>query len=166
MKKIVLIRHAKSSWGNSGSDDFSRPLNQKGIEESKTISRALTEKIAKPDIILTSSAHRALSTARYFASAFSYPEESIIKDKTLYLASRQEILKTISRIDPKHSLVFLIGHNPTITEFACYLCNASIASLPTCSAIGIEFETDAWDLISNSKAKILFLEYPKENIFF
>jgi len=162
MKKIVLIRHAKSSWDNSGLDDFERPLNPRGMKDAPEMSNILIEKIQKPDLIITSSAVRALTTANFFASAFNYPEENIIKDKTIYLASRQKVLEIVSKIDSKNDLIFLIGHNPTITELASFLSNATIDNLPTCAAVGIEFETNKWENISKSNSKLIFFEYPKK----
>lgn len=75
MKRLTLVRHAKSSWKDPSLDDFDRPLNQRGERDAPVMGRRLKARGARPSLILTSPAKRAKRTARLIAEAIGYPVE-------------------------------------------------------------------------------------------
>ena len=86
MKRLTLLRHAKSSWKDPLLDDFDRPLNQRGERDAPVMGRRLQARGARPSMILTSPAKRALRTARLIAQAINYPAEFLQREAELYLA--------------------------------------------------------------------------------
>jgi phosphohistidine phosphatase len=73
MKKIFLIRHAKSDWGHESLADIDRPLNQRGYDEAYLASSLLKKKNFIPDLLISSSATRAISTCFIFSRNFNFP---------------------------------------------------------------------------------------------
>jgi phosphohistidine phosphatase len=71
MKKLIIVRHAKSSWDNPDLDDFDRPLNKRGLKDAPRMGKRLKEKHITPDIMLSSPAERALATCQAIASCTS-----------------------------------------------------------------------------------------------
>ena len=87
MKTIYIVRHAKSSWEYEGIDDIDRPLKKRGIKDSYLVSEFLNTKIKRPDVFITSSATRALSTAVIFSNNFGYPLSNLLIKKSLAVIS-------------------------------------------------------------------------------
>src|SRR6478609_11479704 len=98
MKKLYLIRHAKSSWDNIEMDDFDRPLNDRGEKDAPHMAKLLKHRDVVPDRMITSPANRALSTCRAFAKVFNFDKKKIISDKKLYHASAETILKVLESL--------------------------------------------------------------------
>ncbi len=160
MKKIFLIRHAKSDWGHEGLPDIDRPLNERGYRDAHEMSKRLREKKQDPDLILSSPAIRAMSTALIFARTFEYPESEIKILPSLYEAQPETIINTIAAIDEKYHKVFLFSHNPTLTETANILCeDAKIDDIPTTGIFSIELKE--WKAVD--AAKFLSFDTPKNH---
>jgi phosphohistidine phosphatase len=162
MKTIILIRHAKSSWDDNNISDFERPLNNRGKKDAPAMAKILKEKIRKPDVIISSPAERAFSTALAFSDAFGYPQEKIRKEIGIYNGGADKILDIIRSLPEEYSMALLFGHNPVITRLACHLGGVFIDNMPTASAAAIEFLDDSWEFIGDKSGKLLFFEYPKK----
>jgi len=134
--KIVLIRHGKSDW-SEGTEDFDRPLNQRGFNDAPKVARALIKKGIQPDKIVTSSALRAYSTAEIMAKEFQCRE--IVAEPDLYLADSEVILDTVLSEMNEKLTILLFGHNPGISQAACQLLGKEV-QMPTCSAVMIELK--------------------------
>ncbi len=160
MKKIILLRHAKSSWKNIELDDFERPLNNRGKQNAQLIAKILLAKNIKMDLIISGSSKRTTATAKIFGTILNY-EQDIINEPNLYLASDNKILNTIQLIDEKFNNVLLIAHNPGITHLANKLCDIKIDNIPTSGMIGFSFD-DNWKDFNSKICKFLFYEYPKK----
>jgi|WetSurMetagenome_2_1015567.scaffolds.fasta_scaffold106533_2 phosphohistidine phosphatase len=161
MKTLYLVRHAKSSWKDSDTDDRERPLNKRGEHDAPVIGKHLKKINVKPSIIISSPAKRALSTAKIFTSEIDYEKKKIIIDENIYLATPEELSALIDKLSNDLNSVMIVGHNPGITEFLNYLCKENIDNMPTCSVACIEFQTDNWSNICDQKGKLKFFEYPK-----
>ena len=160
MKKIYLIRHSKSDWAFEGLPDIDRPLNERGYRDAHEMSKRLKDKKHAPDLIMTSPAIRAMSTALIFARTFEYPENEIKIVSGLYHAQPEMIINTIAGIEVKYATVFLFSHNPTLTETVNVLCeNARIDNIPTTGIAGIELKD--WKTIDTTK--LFFFDYPKNH---
>jgi phosphohistidine phosphatase len=111
MKKIFLMRHAKSSWKDSNIPDHDRPLKKKGEKDAKAMGKMLKGKKLSPDVILCSSAERAKQTAALFKDAISFDGKIEFDDK-LYMAEVSDLITAIKKAPKKAKSVMVIGHNP------------------------------------------------------
>ncbi len=163
MKTLYLIRHAKSDWSIDHLLDIDRPLNERGYADAHKMSLILKEKKVVPDLIISSPAVRAISTTLIFCRTFNYDPKSILINKNLYDASVKEYIHAISKIENKHQIVFLFGHNPTITNTANELTNALTEEMPTCCIAGINSNTDAWDSFVKNNNTLSYFDFPKNH---
>ncbi len=160
-KRLLLIRHAKSDWGNPSIHDFDRPLNKRGNAAAPEMAQRMTNQKIYPDLIVSSPALRALTTAKYFASEWGIAESKIQTNKNIYEASIKHLLSVVSQFDKEYDTIALFGHNPGLTDFANYLSDVNIYNMPTCSIVLLEFPFEDWNLVSGSTAKVLLFDYPK-----
>src|SRR5688572_28096927 len=107
MKTIYIVRHAKSSWSNPDQADFERGLNDRGKRDAPRMGKRLKEKNVHPDLMVSSPAKRALSTAKRMAEILNYPKEKIKPDRLLYHADEETILSVIQTLNDKHNTVVL-----------------------------------------------------------
>ncbi|MBG9375145.1 histidine phosphatase family protein [Panacibacter sp. DH6] len=161
MKTLLLVRHAKSSWDNPSQKDFDRPLNNRGNKDAPAMAEKLAEKGVIPDALVSSTAVRALSTAKYFAKAFNYPGQNIIKTPALYEAPYDVYFDVISKFNNQFQSVAIFAHNPGITMFANKLTNTQIDNMPTCCVFAVQVETDNWSNFEQAKKTFWFIDYPK-----
>lgn len=162
MKKIFLLRHAKSSWENPTLDDFSRPLNERGKRNAPSMAKRLKEKRLVVDLMISSPAVRAIETAKIVAGVLGYPESSIKIIDSLYHASPEKLLEIVKGINDKYNATMLVGHNPGLTEFADDLIESDIDNIPTCGIVGVAFDIERWQALSADKTELLFYDYPKK----
>ena len=160
MKRLYLIRHAKSSWKDLSLDDFERPLNKRGKRDAPFMSELLKEKNIHPDIIFTSPALRAKSTAEIIAQKLNVLEK-IRFDAKIYEAGSSTLESIITNIDDRYNTLFLVGHNPGLNMLAEYYVEFE-RNIPTCAVLEIGFETSNWRDISATNATLLSFEYPKK----
>lgn len=162
MKRIILARHAKSSWDNPEWSDFERPLNKRGLRDAPFMAEVVAKLIEKPELIISSPAVRAAATCKYFAKAFGYDEDKIHYDNNIYTSGARYIIDLISRLDDKINSVMIFGHNPDMTSLYSYLTGSYIENVPTCGVFAVEFDVVSWEAIENKTGKLLFYEYPKK----
>ena len=160
-KQLLLIRHAKSDWNNYELADFDRSLNKRGNANAPEMANRLVKKQIIPDIIISSPALRAITTAKYFAEVWCMDDAKIQQEKSIYEANVQALLKVVNQLDNQFDHVALFGHNPGLTDFTNYLSDANIYNMPTCSMVMIEFPVDNWSEISADTGKLAFFDYPK-----
>lgn len=163
MKKIYLIRHAKSSWKEEGKSDFERGLNKRGKQDLKYMAKRLKSFDVMPDLILSSPAKRAKKTAIEIAKTIGYKVEDISFQDCLYDATLDSYRYLLDSLDDKYHSIFIVGHNPTITEAGEWLSGAILTNMPTCSIVCMEFDTDSFKNIKEGSGKILFFDYPKKH---
>lgn len=162
MKRLTLLRHAKSSWDDPLLGDFDRPLNRRGENDAPAMGRRLREAGARPSLILSSTAVRALATARQVADALGYPREFLQTDRALYLASADQLREIVALQDDSFRDLMLVGHNPGLTEFANELSDHPIDNLPTGAAMVIDLPIDAWQAIADgARGQCMLYDYPK-----
>lgn len=160
MKRLFIIRHAKSSWDDPSVDDFHRPLNERGMNDAPFMGQLLKERNILPDIIITSPAKRAEQTAECIAKEINF-KKTITPNQYLYDAYVTSLQETISYIYDAHDTAFLIGHNPGVSALAYMYCDMK-ENLPTCSIVEIEFDCDSWMDADKKNAKLISYEYPKK----
>jgi phosphohistidine phosphatase len=162
MKTLYLVRHAKSSWKGKGLSDKDRPLNKRGKHDAPFMGKLMKEMRVNSDLMISSPAVRALTTAEIFAKEIDYPKSKIEVNDKIYFASPGEFINELIRINNKYNSVMLFGHNPGITDFLNIICKENIDNMPTCSVACIQFEINSWSDIKNKKGKLTFFEYPKK----
>ncbi len=164
MKKIILVRHGKSAWDNPFLEDHDRPLAERGLRDLKIMSERLISRGVNPGLFLTSSATRAVETAKIIAAALDYPEKDIVSEENLYHSSPEIILKYLRMQKDKFDLILVFGHNPGFNDLIEYL-GESIDNLPTSGQFGFTFDTEHWSEISPKNASFWFIDYPKKKKF-
>ena len=151
MKRIFLLRHAKSSWDDPALSDFDRPLNRRGRTAAPLIGRHLADHGLAPSLILCSAARRTRETLALLLPDLS--GETVIRIETgLYEAGAGQLLARIRQIPPEVPSVLLIGHNPGLEELASDLIAdgpaEDIARLaekfPTAALAAIHFDARTW----------------------
>ncbi|MDO5523690.1 MAG: histidine phosphatase family protein [Bacteroidia bacterium] len=161
MKKLLIMRHGKSAWDSEYLNDYDRPLNERGKKNAAEMGRFLLEECGKPELILTSSAKRAMETATLAAISLSYPQEKIEAGKELYLAETGEIMRSIANIHAEVNTCLLIGHNPGLTDLVNYF-GLKLDNLPTASVVHMEFDASTWKDISPKNARFQWIKLAKE----
>lgn len=162
MKRLTLVRHAKSDPGSPGQDDWDRTLNLRGEMDAPGMARRLKERRLKPDLLVTSPAIRALSTARYFARGLHLDAAHLKTDERLYLADPKTILKVVRELGGSADHLMVVGHNPGITECADKLsAERDIESMPTCAVVTALYDIEAWEELDWKSGTEVELDYPK-----
>ncbi len=147
MKTLYFIRHAKSSWKHHV-DDWKRPLKKRGVLDAIQVSKLLAKTCIKPQVIISSDAVRACSTARYFKDAFALKNDAFILNPQLYDFSGQQVLKLIKELKNTLDYVMLCGHNHAFTSIVNSLGSININNVPTCGFVAITFEVNKWSEIT------------------
>lgn len=144
MTKLVLVRHAKSDWGDARLDDHDRPLNARGLRDAPVLAARLAATGFRPDRLLTSTALRARTTADVFADALGTPAERV---EELYGAPARTLLATA--VAARVPRVMIVAHDPGMSALAEALSGGGIAGMPTCAVATFRWETDDWDVASS-----------------
>lgn len=160
-KDLFIIRHAKSDW-SFRVDDFDRPLNSRGFDDAPLMAKWLIEQEYKPDLLLSSPAKRALTTAQIFSEILRFPIQNIDTDARIYESNKQGVLEVINALRMELESVVLFGHNPTISELIAYLSDRTYEEIPTCGVVHLHFaDAEHWNEISAGTGIILRYVYPK-----
>lgn len=164
MKTLILVRHAKSSWGDFTLPDFDRPLNERGKHDAPMMAKRLLEKGVKIDALVSSPAKRAKRTAQAFADVLGINKDQIIFREKLYLAGVEEFFNVIDQLDESIKNAAIFSHNPGITVFANMLQVAVIDEMPTCSIFAITTSAEKWSDFRKAKKEFWFFDFPKNII--
>ncbi|BDD87555.1 phosphohistidine phosphatase SixA [Desulfofustis limnaeus] len=161
MKRLYLIRHAKSSWADAGRPDFDRPLNGRGKRDALLIGKRLAAAGVQPDLLISSPARRARKTARAIAEEIGYRERDLVLIDALYTFSREGLVSVLRDVDDEIKALVVVGHNDAISDAAEWLSGAALGSIPTCGVVSITFATDRWRELDSGSGVLEFFEYPK-----
>jgi phosphohistidine phosphatase len=160
MKKLLLVRHAKSGWQTDVKVDFDRKLTKQGSDEAIEMAALMSRNISKLDKIITSPAVRAVATEQHFASAFNINFADIQKDTGLYEKGVPYIKKLIASQDVSLECIMLVGHNPIFTTLTSNLTGEEIPSLEACSVVCINYNITKWSELEKTKGQLIFIEAP------
>ena len=161
MKSIILFRHAKSDWDATYSSDHQRPINQRGIKASKLMGSYLAKINEIPDLIISSSALRALQTMENAISAGKWESKITVK-KEVYHASVSTLIHLIKRTKNIYSNICIIGHEPTFSYFLKSITNETVFKFPTATMAKIVLKVESWNNLDNKSSKLLWIRKPKE----
>ena len=159
MRRLVLLRHGKSDWEADAPTDHARPLAARGVRAAQTMGRLLTSIGQAPDLVVSSSAERALATARLAAEAggWTCPIES---SDDLYLTFPQSVLNNVKATPPDVGSLMLVGHEPTWSTVAELLTGGDVR-VPTGTAVGIDIEARSWLEVAPGRGTITWVLPPR-----
>lgn len=161
MKKLYLLRHAKSSWHNFFIKDYDRPINKKGDDSILYMTKLLNKKNINIDLIISSGALRAITTAKEIAKSVN--NKDLIINDDLYNKSHREIEQIISKVDDSINSLMIVGHNPALTILS-YELIGNDKNIETCSFIEINLKSDSWRNISTNDCEFVSYKSPFKNI--
>ncbi len=160
MKKLYLVRHAKSSWSEPSLSDRQRPLNGRGKKNAPDMACRFVETNTAVDLIVSSPANRAKTTATHLADAMDYPPEKIQTWDELYFNGISSQLELIQTMDSSIRSLMLVGHNPDMTSLLNALCGYQVSNMPTCAIASIEFAGE-WFEVAWENGALTDYDYPK-----
>jgi len=161
MKTLLILRHAKSSWGAPSLADHDRPLNKRGKRDAPRIGELLRREELVPQLILSSTARRARSTAE-LVSEHSGCEGPLRLERDLYAAGGEAYLEALAKLPDEYQRVLLVGHNPGLEELLEALCG-EYQRLPTAALAQVSLPIERWrDLSDDTQGALVNLWRPKE----
>jgi len=161
MKKLILIRHAKSDWNDPSLSDFDRPLNERGKNDAPVMAHRLVDKEVSIDCFISSPAKRARRTAKIFAEAFKVKKDHIIMHDELYGAGEEVFYDVIKNAKNKWDSIAIFSHNPGLTDFANLLTETHVDNIPTSGIFAVKADCDDWKEFREAKKEFWFFDYPK-----
>jgi len=162
MKNLLIMRHGKSDWSNGSISDFDRPLNERGEKASIIMGREISHLDVVPDIILSSPALRAKSTAKLVAQTIKYSEE-IIYIEDFYFGFRDSIIKNIQNLPNNINRVLIIGHNPTWENLVSALITDKMSvTMPTGTLVSLNSDIGSWVEFGMKTCKFDWILCPKD----
>ncbi|WP_193164270.1 SixA phosphatase family protein [Microbulbifer hainanensis] len=161
MKKLTLIRHAKSSWNDPALDDFDRPLNKRGERDLPGMAQRVRDAGLVPDRLLTSIAVRALTTAQALADALELNSDQVLVQPELYAASYQSLLHQLQQQNDHWHHLMVVGHNPGLEDLGYYLTHERLTKFPTAAVLHIRLKISRWRELGESCGTVELFDYPK-----
>lgn len=161
MKTLLVLRHAKSSWADNSLSDHDRPLKGRGKRDAPRMGRLLKDQDLIPDLIVSSSARRAISTAKLLAEACGY-ESEIEVTREFYHAAPETYLEYIAYLSEDVDVVMVVGHNPGVEELVEEF-SERWERMPTAALAVIHLDVESWaDLSSETEGQLVSLWTPRE----
>ncbi len=160
MKSLLLLRHAKSSWGEPGLTDFARPLNERGRKTAPLMGEYMRSKKLQPDLVLSSPAERARQTAALVLQG-SRLKIPLRYDERIYDATVEQLVEVVSQIEETCESLLLIGHNPGLEELISTLTGAS-ETMPTAALARLTLDIDKWEKLRARTGRLDWVARPKE----
>ena len=158
MKRLILVRHGKSSWKEDVPDD-ERPLKKRAFKDADLVIKAFQSFRENKPVMWSSYAKRAFTTAKIFKEELQIEDERFTVRNDLYTFSKKELLKIITSADDSIEVLMLFGHNPAMTGVANSLGDQDFDNVPTTGMVVIDFKAEHWRDLQNGKT-ILYL-FPK-----
>ena len=151
MKTLVLVRHAKSAWGDPTLADHDRPLNDRGRRDAPEMGRRIRERGIAPDAIISSTAVRARSTAEAIAEQVGAAPGILTLDT---------ILDVIAELDDDLTTAVVVAHDPGMSDLA-HRISGEIDHMPTCGVAEFRFAAWTWSEIAEAEPLEVHLDTPR-----
>lgn len=158
MRLLLLIRHAKSSWKFPQLEDHDRPLNKRGQRDIALMTDYLNRQDLQIDKIVSSSAKRAISYARYMSEQCNIPLQS---ERGVYTFSQKALLAEVQSLDPQLKTVAVIAHNPAVTGLLNEITESSIDNMPTSAIAFIRLAIPNWGSTRKACGSLIKVQTPK-----
>ncbi len=142
MRRLWVLRHAKSSWDDPTLADHDRPLAPRGLKAARRIAGWADENGIEPELVLCSTAARARATLELVLPGLGTPRVEV--EGALYHAPADELLARLRRVGAPIASVLLIGHNPGLHNLVGLLAPPGPEELPTGALVGLALDVEAW----------------------
>jgi len=154
MRRLMLLRHAKSDWSAPGTRDQDRPLSARGREAAPKMGTYMARHGLMPDLIIASPATRVTDTLALVLPAFA-KQPKALPDARLYETDADELLTVIKETPRTVHNLLLVGHNPSLADLASLLMASGdvelrqrlVEKFPTAALAVIDFPLDDWSQI-------------------
>lgn len=161
VKTLLVLRHAKSSWADASLSDHDRPLKRRGRQDAPRVGALLHDEGLTPGVIITSSARRAVETAKIVAAESGY-EGKIVISEDLYHADPDSYLEVAREHGGVHDVVMLVGHNPGIEDLVEQFAG-NWQRMPTAALAEFRLDIGAWSALrDDASGRLLNLWLPRE----
>ncbi|MDF0602581.1 histidine phosphatase family protein [Psychromarinibacter sp. C21-152] len=163
--RLILVRHAKSSWKEAALDDHARPLNKRGRRAAEAIGGWLAERGYHPDLVLSSDSARTRETWDRMAPHVPAPLQ-IVWTPSLYLAGPSAFLHALREVREART-VLMLGHNPGISHFASAIVGVPprherFGDYPTCATLVAAFDRASWADVTPGSGRTVDFTVPRE----
>lgn len=168
MKRLTVLRHAKSDWGEPGQNDFDRPLNKRGEAAARRIGEEFRARKLAFDLVLASPARRVRETLDGVAE--TYGALPVRFDESIYLASEATLLGLVRAAPDEANSLLLVGHNPGLERLVADLALDDerglrarvIGKFPTAAVAILDLPVDRWSDVAPARATIVELLIARE----
>ncbi len=160
MKTLLVMRHAKSDWGTASGDDHDRILARRGIKAARKIGRFLTESGTIPDLVLSSTAVRALTTVELAKEAGVWGCD-IVANRNLYASDPERVLDVIHETGNGVQRLLIAGHEPTWSTLVGWLIGGGRVGMPTAAVACLDLPQGDWLDLAPSTCQLRWLVTPK-----
>ncbi len=170
MKRLTVLRHAKSSWDQPNTDDFNRPLNDRGWKAAQRMGRELRQREMRFDLCLASPAARVRETLDGLARTYGEFPFPIRFERQIYLADSATLLELLREVSDDVEKLLLVGHNPGLERLVERLATDDdrglrhrvALKLPTAALAVIDFAARRWAEVETARGKLVELIFPRE----
>lgn len=159
MKTLHLIRHAKSSWQDTGLEDAERPLKKRGLRDARLMASALWEAGWRGGSVFCSTARRARETLQVLVDELSEGRFAVTHDIELYTFDYNDLIDWLAA--RQEDELTLVGHNPALHGLVEWYTNESLQRFPTCAYARLRFDRDHWRECGRGDARIEAFLTPK-----
>jgi phosphohistidine phosphatase len=160
VKTLLVMRHAKSDWGEAFSADHERPLAPRGIKAARRMGRFLSEAGTPPELVVSSPAVRALATAELAAEAGGWGC-TIVTHESLYASDPDQVLGVVAGVDPKVRTLLIAGHEPTWSGLVQRLIGGGSVRMPTAAVACLDLAHGGWADLAPGSCVLRWLVTPK-----
>lgn len=158
-RTLYLVRHAKAVKPNYAMDDIDRPLHETGVAEAYKMATLLFRSLDIPQLMISSSATRAISTALIFQRVLNLPFDKLKITEKLYEIDINDLYEFVAALDDRYHSIMIFGHNPSFTSLAGKM-DPAIMHMPTGSVVKFDFEVEKWRHCSYINAEKKIFIYP------
>jgi len=160
MPQLLIMRHAKSDWGAGCSDDVDRPLAKRGVKAAKRMGRMLTRIELIPELVLTSPAVRARSTAELAVDAGGW-EAPIAVIPSFYGGSWADVVGGVIDMGSSAERLLIVGHEPTWSDLVSVLSGGGRVAMPTAAVACLTLDGSGWSRLGPECARLEWLVTPR-----
>ncbi len=161
MKRLLLMRHAKSSWDAGGLADFDRPLNDRGLRDAPRMGQHLREQKLRPGLVLSSPAERARQTAALVVEAARFKSARLRHDERIYEADAARLIEVVTQLEEDAETVLLVGHNPGMEQLL-QLLTGETRRMTTAAVALVALDIEKWSKAREHSGRLEWHVRPKE----
>jgi phosphohistidine phosphatase len=162
VKKLLLIRHGKSSWKDRDLSDLQRPLKKRGKRNAGEMAIRLQKQAVVPDHVFCSPANRAADTLRIMSKTTGLGVHNSQVSSDLYVFDAEDLLSWLRNLDDNFEIVAVVGHNPALTDLVNDLASQHIDNVPTCGIVLLDLAVGRWSEVATGCGRLVYFDYPKK----